>query len=121
MLTSADQDRTVVCAVLIFHALTATASWSRWICEPFTREGRGWCCPQERYPTTKMGEEEEGFGREENNGFVVGLGRERSGKLGLRVEGETYGRSKQTTSRVVCFCLKGAEVGFCGSMFRVIA
>jgi hypothetical protein len=68
-----------------------------------------------------MGEEEEVVGREENNGIVVCLGRERSGKLGLRVEGETDGRSKQTTSRAVCFCSKGAEVGCCGSMFRVIA
>jgi hypothetical protein len=37
-----NQDRTIVYAVSISHALTATASWKRWMCEPFTGKGRGW-------------------------------------------------------------------------------
>jgi hypothetical protein len=36
-----------------------------------------------------------------------------------RLGGETDGRSKQTTSRMVCLCLRGADVGSFGSKFRV--
>jgi hypothetical protein len=91
------------------------------MCEPFTREGRGCCLsPRTILNYDHMGGRGKGWrGRKRwlCGGLRAGAEREAWTRVGVG----TDGRSKQTTSRVVCLGLRGADVGFFGRRFRVVA